>query len=101
MAMVLQAEGYDPVTRVMYSPSTKFEFVPDRPSQNEVIEARERLLDLVVDFPFAQPVHRNAWLAGLLTFFARPAYDGATPFFSSMATCAEPERVSCVTSLRC
>ncbi|PSM32376.1 hypothetical protein BVG81_000640 [Haliangium sp. UPWRP_2] len=78
---VLQAEGYDPVTRVMYSPSTKFEFVPDRPSQNEVIEARERLLDLVVDFPFAQPVHRNAWLAGLLTFFARPAYDGATPFF--------------------
>ena len=78
---VLQAEGYDPVTRVIYAPSARFEHIPDKPSQNEVIEARERLLDLVSDFPFAQPVHRNAWLAGLLTFFARPAYDGSTPFF--------------------
>lgn len=33
------------------------------------------------DFPFAQPVHRAAWFAGLLTGFARHAYEGFTPFF--------------------
>jgi hypothetical protein len=78
---VLQRTGYDEATQIFYCPSGAVELVPERPTYNEMVDARERLLDLVVDFPFSQPCHRSAWLAGVLTPFARPAYDGATPFF--------------------
>lgn len=78
---ILQKPGYDQRTQLYYSPSCEFEPVADEPNHNDMVAARERLLDLVVDFPFSQSVHRSAWLAGLLTFFARPAYEGTTPFF--------------------
>lgn len=78
---VLQDPGYDEATQLYYQPSGTFGHVPEFPSTNDVVAARERILDLVCDFPFSQPVHRAAWVAGLLTPFARPAYDGATPFF--------------------
>lgn len=51
-----------------------------QPAQ-DVLLARDRLLDLVHDFPFARPVDRAAWLSGLLSICARSAYDGPTPFF--------------------
>lgn len=78
---VLQRSGYDEETGLYYAPKISFAEVPDRPTWNDVVAARERLLDLVCDFPFSESFHRSAWLAGLLTFFARPAYDGSTPFF--------------------
>lgn len=78
---VLQKPGYDIETQLFYQPSGDFEQIPEFPTQADVVAARERLLDLIVDFPFSQDVHRSGFLAGLLTFFARPAYDGATPFF--------------------
>jgi len=78
---VLQQPGYDEATKIFYMPTCRFSPVPDEPKWDDVVAARERLLDLVCDFPFAQPAHRSAWMAGLLTPFARPAYEGATPCF--------------------
>lgn len=78
---VLQVPGYDPTTQLLYAPSGDFVHVPEDPTKEQAEAARDRLLDLVCDFPFAQPVHRAAWLAGLLTLFARHAYDGPTPLF--------------------
>lgn len=77
---VLQSPGYDPDSFLLYAPSGQFQTVPLSPTAEEVTAARDRLLDLVCDFPFAEPVHRSAWLAGCLSLFARPGYDGATPF---------------------
>ena len=36
---------------------------------------------MVVDFPFAKPVHRAAWIAFLLTPLAWHAFHGASPLF--------------------
>lgn len=80
----LQAPGYDSKTHLYYSPPEGLRVppVPENPTENDVCAARERLLDLVVDFPWASSAHRSAWLASLLTFFARYAYTrGGTPLF--------------------
>lgn len=55
--------------------------VPDHPTRAEVELARDRLLDLIADFPFARKEHRSTWLAGLLTLLARAAYPGDAPLF--------------------
>lgn len=78
---VLQKPGYDPETNLYFAPSAAYSPVPEYPTASDVAAARERVLDLVSDFPFSEAVHKAAWLAGVLTFFARPAYDGSTPFF--------------------
>lgn len=78
---VMQVPGYDETTQLLFAPSGEFLPVPENPTYEQVLQARDRLLDLVCDFPFAQPIHRAAWLAGLLTLFARHAYEGPTPLF--------------------
>lgn len=78
---ILQEPGYDPSTRLLYLPSVQFPAVPKTPTYEDARAACDKLLDLVCDFPFAQPVHKAAWLAGMLTGFARHAYQGYTPFF--------------------
>jgi hypothetical protein len=78
---LLQSPGYDPDSYLLFVPSGSFHPVPLSPTAEEVTAARDRLLDLVVDFPFATECHRAAWLAACLTLFARPSYDGASPFF--------------------
>lgn len=78
---VLLTPGYDPKTQLVLQPSGKLLPVPDQPTDAQLRDALGRLLDVVCDFPFAQDYHRSAWLAGLLTLFARHAYRGPTPFF--------------------
>lgn len=75
--------GYDEETQLYFRPAgLVMPSIPDRPTEDDVAGARERLLDLVADFPFASAVDRSAWLASLLTFFCRDAYSsGGTPFF--------------------
>lgn len=55
--------------------------ISEHPNTEEVQLAKDWLLELVCDFPFAEPKDRSAWLAGLLTPFVRHAYDGPTPLF--------------------
>ena len=78
---ILLKAGYDPPTRYVYFPTCNLPPIPDRPNQAEAIAARDRLLQVVCDFPFARPEHRAAWLAFLLTPFARAAFSGPAPLF--------------------
>jgi hypothetical protein len=77
---VLATPGYDPETGLLYQPARR---VPDLLLQyvRDVRRARDELLDVVSDFPFAHPMYRAAWLAALQTPLARFAYHGPAPLF--------------------
>ncbi len=81
---VLEEPGLDPESGIFYAPRCTFEPIPDSPTQEEAKVAAQRLCELVVDFPFAErprpEAHRAAWLAFLLTGFARYAIPGPVPF---------------------
>lgn len=80
---ILNTPGWDMATGLYYAPEKKhaaaFAEIPEHPSQAEVAEARDSLLDLVNGFPFETETDRNAWLASLLSPFARPAFTGPMP----------------------
>ena len=76
---VIQTEGFDPLTGVLYLPSREFVPVPEYPTEVEVRSALAAIYDVVSDFPFKEPCHRAAWLAALLTPLARFAFEGPSP----------------------
>jgi hypothetical protein len=78
---VLDRPGYDPTTGLLYVPSIEFGRIADRPTIDDAKTARDELLDVVCDFPFASKEHRAAFLAGMLTPFARHAVHGPVPLF--------------------
>ena len=78
---VLQAPGYDAATGLFYEPYGPPIDVPVEPSLEDAIACRDVLIDVVADFPFASGAHRAAWLAFLLTPFARYAFAGPSPLF--------------------
>ncbi len=78
---ILLEPGYDPPTRYVYFPTCDLPPIPDRPTQAEATAARDRLLEVVCDFPFARSEHQAAWLAFLLTPLARAAFSGPAPLF--------------------
>ena len=78
---LLQAEGYDAESQLLYLPRQDFPLVPEKPTKAEAVEAMAQLKDLVVDFPFDGECHQAAYLAALLTPFARLALDEPVPFF--------------------
>src|SRR5207247_1626873 len=78
---VLQEPGYDSRTGLFYEPVGPRIFVPTSPTLEDALEARDVLLEVVADFPFAKPAHRAAWLALLLTPLARHVFSGPTPSF--------------------
>jgi hypothetical protein len=95
---ILQESGYDPSTGILFEPSMVFEPVPAEPTKEDAIAARDALLRVVADFPFATEAHKAAWLASVLTPFARPAYDGPTPLFLTDANirgCGKGLSASC------
>jgi hypothetical protein len=78
---ILDSPGWDEETELLYEPNIVFPKVPLKPTREDARYAAERLMELVVDFPFAGENHGAAWLAGLLTPFARFAVDGPCPLF--------------------
>lgn len=78
---VLSSPGYDPVTQLLYEPCGLDLEVPERPTQADAIRARDELLDVVSDFPFASDADRAAWLAAVLTPFTRYAGVDTAPLF--------------------
>jgi hypothetical protein len=76
---ILDVPGYDDSTGLLYVPNGTFDPVPLSPSRADAQRAVDLLIDAVVDFPFAGPEHRSAWMAGLLGMFASYAYDGPSP----------------------
>lgn len=84
---LLQTAGYDASTGLLYEPDGEFPPIADTPTRQEAIDAANRLLEIVADFPFAGPAHRSVWLSLVLTFIARPAINGCTPLFAIDANC--------------
>jgi len=82
---VLQEEGYDAATKLLYKPAEDFPSVPLNPSREDAQKAAGELLDVVADFPFVDDADRSAWLALVLTQIARPAVDGCAPMFTVSA----------------
>lgn len=80
---VLATPGYDAVTKLICVPSADLDDlrVPDRPTLDDACAAVATLAGVVSDFPYEKPAHRAAWLAALLTPFARHAFDGYAPLF--------------------
>jgi hypothetical protein len=76
---VLDAPGYDDQTGIFYAPSAHFLPVPERPSQKDAVAAYAELVEVIRDFPLASSRHASAWIAGLLTPFARFAFEGPCP----------------------
>jgi len=79
---VIESPGYHHDTGIFYIPSCDFPGVPAKPSRDNAIKAREELLSVVCDFPFASEQHKASWLAYAITPSAIHAFDGPTPLFA-------------------
>lgn len=77
---VLAVPGYDPSTALLLS-EHGIDPVPDQPTREEVQAAVRALVEVVADFPLEGPEHVSAWVALVLTAFARFAIVGPTPLF--------------------
>jgi hypothetical protein len=78
---VISTPGFDDATGLLFSPTADYLPVPSSPSHADAVRAREELLEVVCDFPFASDAHRAGWLAGVLTPFARYSFAGPAPLF--------------------
>lgn len=81
---VLTAPGYDPDTALylVADPALLAAIeIPADPGHMEASQAARDLLEVIRDFPFSQDAYRSAWLASLLTPFARFAFRGPAPLF--------------------
>lgn len=81
---IFQTPGYDKNgdTGLLYWPNAPYPPVPDEPSQEDARLAYEALSEVVCDFPFAEPHHRAAWIASVLSLIARSAIPGPVPLFA-------------------
>lgn len=82
---ILQAPGYDARTGLVYEPTTSFPAIPEHPSREDAVEARELLEDVIGDFPFLTESDRAVAISYVLTLICRAAIDGPTPFFAFTA----------------
>lgn len=78
---ILDAPGYDSCTGLLLAPTSVLPPIPSAPTLADAQVAAGHLLDVVSEFPFAEPVHRAAWLAAVLTLFSRHAFEGPAPLF--------------------
>lgn len=78
---VLVEPGYDPETRLVYIPADGLTIpvIPDNPSQEDAIRAREILSEAVGEFPYTSAADYANTLGLLLTPIARPAINGPVP----------------------
>lgn len=81
---LLTKPGFDKESGIYVSMPDAAKAIPavrDRPTKKDVDTAKAWILEPFVDFPFAKDCHRSSMLAGILTYFVRPAYYGNTPLF--------------------
>lgn len=79
---ILDSPGYDDQTGLLYIPNAAFLPVGD-PTLDDVRNAVVELSAVVKDFPFQTPAHASAWMAAVLTCFARYAFAGPAPLIMS------------------
>ncbi len=78
---VVQEAGYDAATGIIFYPNCEYPPIPERPTRDHAVSARDQLLEVVADFPFAGNSHKAGWVTGVLSPLARYAYSGPTPLF--------------------
>lgn len=93
---ILQTEGWDSKTGLLYYASEKFPKVPENPTHEDAKQAAGLLLSVVKDFPFQEDADRSAWIAHLLSIIGRPAITGCVPLFAFTATCPGSGKTLCV-----
>lgn len=77
---LLDQPGYDAESRLLYLPNgLRTPAVPPRPSRADIAAARDLLLYMVQDFPFATPHDRANYLGALLMPLLRVASPGLRP----------------------
>ncbi len=54
---ILQTPGYDPESRLLYIPNAEFQEVLAEPTKSDAKAAVKVLRDLLIDFPFREPIH--------------------------------------------
>ena len=78
---ILQASGYDPLTRYWLQPELEIE-VPEAPSGKEKEDALHLILDEVLrDFPWGSPAAKANSVAAMFTPHLRPYLDDLSPLF--------------------
>ena len=77
----LASPGFDQATGTLYHPSIEIQNLPKRPTRADAIEAKDRLYQLVYQFPFENGYSFSVWLAALLSAVQRPIIAGAVPGF--------------------
>jgi hypothetical protein len=71
--------GFDPASGYFCAYRGPALLVPEAPTRDDARRALALLAELVEQFPFAEPMHRSAWLSGLFTLLLRPTIDGFVP----------------------
>lgn len=81
---VIQTAGYDDASGILYLPNAAYRPVPEQPTMGQAIAARDRLLEVIADFPVTD-LGRAVWLSLLFTLCARDLVDGQVPLFAADA----------------
>ncbi|HEX3643714.1 MAG TPA: hypothetical protein VHV10_20685 [Ktedonobacteraceae bacterium] len=78
---ILQKPGYDELTKLYYAPHKDMHActVPERPSEEEVQNARAVLEDIIIEFPFVDQSDMANMLALMITPIIRPAIKRHVP----------------------
>jgi hypothetical protein len=78
---VLDVPGYDAATGLLYQPNAEFPSIKSEPTHADALLARDELLEVASDFPFASEAARSGWVSAVLTLLARFAFAGPAPMF--------------------
>ncbi len=78
---ICTAPGYDAESRLYYCPDPALVVppIPDNPSADELEAAKDELIDLIAEFPFADAASLANSLAILLSILMRPVISGHVP----------------------
>jgi hypothetical protein len=74
---LLDRQGYDARTGLLFRSDARFETIPDRPTKDEALRALALLNDPLSTFPFVTPSDRSVALSGILTALDRRAEPAA------------------------
>jgi hypothetical protein len=84
---LLQRAGYDDATGLYLAPKVAVPHVPDKPSPDEVAEARSFITDkLLLNFPFVSPADKANHIGLLVASILRPYLQTLTPYGLISAT---------------
>ena len=84
---ILTSPGYDSETELYLANAIDLG-LGKRLTRRDAEAAARTLLNVVVDFPFADETDKSAWLAAVLTPFCRFAFPGPSPLFLADANTA-------------